>query len=82
MPIGGMGSDGMANLRTACEKRGRNADEMAVALFGAPADVDQIKGRIEQGFTDLIFGLPQSEPDKVLAHLDKIAKIVEQVKAS
>ena len=82
MPIGGMGSGGMENLRDACEKRGRNADDMAISLFGAPTDVDQIKGRIDQGFTDIIFGLPQSEPDKVLAHLDKVTKIVEQVRAS
>ena len=80
MPIGGSGTGGMDNLRASCEKFGRNADDMDIALFGAPTDVDKLAGRIEQGFTDLIFGLPQSEPKKVLAALDNIAKVVEQAR--
>jgi probable F420-dependent oxidoreductase len=81
MPIGGMHSDGMDNLRGACEERGRKAEDMAVALFGAPADAEKVKSRIEQGFTDIIFGLPQSSADKVLAQLDKVAEVAEKVRA-
>lgn len=50
------------------------------ALFGAPTDIDQLKGRLDQGFTDMIFGLPQAPADKVLAHFDKIVTVVEQVR--
>ncbi|MGK0472939.1 MAG: alkanesulfonate monooxygenase SsuD, partial [Candidatus Azotimanducaceae bacterium] len=82
MPIGGMGRDGMENLNEACNKRGKKADDMAVALFGAPADVEQVKGLIDRGFTDLIFGLPQSSADKVLAQLDKVAKVADEVRAA
>jgi probable F420-dependent oxidoreductase len=82
MPIGGMHSDGMDNLREACEARDRKTEDMAVALFGAPADADQVKSRIDQGFTDIIFGLPQSSADKVLVQLDKVAEVAEKVRAA
>ncbi|MCB1692233.1 MAG: LLM class F420-dependent oxidoreductase [Pseudomonadales bacterium] len=80
MPIGGSGSGGMDNLSAALSKRGRRIEDMTIALFGAPTDVDKLKGRMEQGFTDFIFGLPQSGPDKVLAKLDEIAGLVAQVR--
>lgn len=80
MPIGGSGSGGMDNMKAALEKRGRSMDDLTIALFGAPMDVDQAKGRIEQGFTDLIFSLPQSSGDKVLARLDQVAELVQQLR--
>jgi probable F420-dependent oxidoreductase len=80
MPIGGSGSGGMDNMKEALEKRGRSLSDLDIALFGAPLDEDKAKGRIDQGFTDLIFGLPQSEPDKVLAHLDKVAELVQRLR--
>lgn len=80
MPIGGSGHGGMENLKTAFDKRGRSMDGIAIALFGAPTDADQVRGRIEQGFTDIIFSLPQSSRDQVMARLDQIAAIVEQVR--
>lgn len=80
MPIGGSGSGGMSNMKAALEKRGRSMDDLTIALFGAPMNVEQASGRIEQGFTDLIFGLPQTSADKVLARLDEITKVVEQLR--
>lgn len=78
MPIGGPGSGGIQNLRNSAEKSGRDFDSLTLALFGAPTDPEQLAGRLEQGFTELIFGLPQSEPDKVLRVLDEHAKLAEQ----
>lgn len=80
MPIGGSGSGGMQNVKAALEKRGRSIDDLDIALFGAPLDPDQCQGRIDQGFTDLIFGLPQSTRDKVLAHLDKVTDVVAKLR--
>ena len=80
MPIGGMGHGGMENLKTAFDKRGRSLEGVAVALFGAPTDIDQLTGRIDQGFTDLIFSLPQTSKDKVLDRLDLITKVVEKIR--
>ncbi|MEX0943252.1 MAG: LLM class F420-dependent oxidoreductase [Pseudomonadales bacterium] len=80
MPIGGSGSGGMDNMNAALKERNRSLSDLDIALFGAPLDEDKAKGRIDQGFTDLIFGLPQSEPDKVLAHLDKVAELVQRLR--
>ncbi len=80
MPIGGPGSGGMAALKEALEERGRDFDSITRALFNAPNDLEQLQGRIGQGFTELIFGLPQDEPVKVLKALDQYAELVQQVK--
>jgi alkanesulfonate monooxygenase SsuD/methylene tetrahydromethanopterin reductase-like flavin-dependent oxidoreductase (luciferase family) len=82
MPIGGSGSGGMANMKAALTARGRNIDDLPIALFGSPMDVEQARGRIDQGFTDLIFSLPQSTPDRVMTRLDEIARIVEQLRVN
>jgi probable F420-dependent oxidoreductase len=76
MPIGGPGSGGMANLRAAAEKAGRDIDSITLALFGAPDDPQKLEGRLDQGFTELIFGLPQGDADTVLPELDRLAGIV------
>ena len=78
MPIGGPGSGGIANLKAACDRVGRDASDITLALFGAPTDADQLQGRIEQGFTNLIFGLPQAGSDRVLPVLDRYASLIEK----
>jgi probable F420-dependent oxidoreductase len=77
MPIGGPGSGGMESLTKACGDRGRDVNDITLALFGAPNDLDKLKGRIDQGFTELLFWLPQGNADKVLPALDKIAKLAD-----
>lgn len=79
MPIGGLGSGNMDKLKIAFDKVGRSVNELDMALFGAPSDIDQLKGRIEQGFDHLIFNLPSDGPDKVLPLLDKYAELKSQV---
>ncbi len=80
MPIGGPGSGGIDNLREAAERRGRNPDDITLALFGAPSDPAQLAGRIEQGFTELVFSLPQAPADKVLEVLDRHAATMAQMR--
>ncbi len=45
-----------------------------------PTNQEQLEGRIEQGFTELIFNLPQGDPDQVLKALDSIAELVGKVR--
>lgn len=80
MPIGGLGSGNMERLTEAMEARGRKVADLDLALFGAPNDYDQIKGRIEQGFDELVFGLPDAPADKVLPVLDKVAALAQRVR--
>ena len=80
MPIGGAGSGAMETMSAALEKRDRSLADLDVALFGAPADEEQATFRLEQGFTHLIFGLPQRSESDVLTHLDTIAKLAETLR--
>ena len=80
MPIGGPGSGNIARLNEACEKAGRSPEDITLALCGAPSDEDQLKGRMEQGFTEFILGLPQAEADLVLPVLDRYAELIEKVR--
>ena len=79
MPIGGLGSGNMDKLNTAFDKAGRSVNDLDMALFGAPTDIEKLKGRIDQGFDHLIFNLPSDGPDKVLPLLDKYAELKTQV---
>ena len=80
MPIGGSGSGGMENMAAAMAERGRDMATLDVGLFGAPLDEAQAASRLEQGFTHLVFGLPQSEPSAVLHRLDEIAGLVDKLR--
>ena len=79
MPIGGLGSGNMDKLNTAFDKAGRSVNDLDMALFGAPTDIEKLKGRIDQGFDHLIFNLPSDVPDKVLPLLDKYAELKAQI---
>lgn len=80
MPIGGLGSGNMERLRAALEKRGRDVSDITLALFGAPVDEEQARGRIGQGFSELIFGLPPASADENLPRLDRLAGLVEKLR--
>jgi probable F420-dependent oxidoreductase len=80
MPIGGLGSGNMERLLAALEKRGREVSDITLALFGAPADEEQARGRIGQGFSELIFGLPPASADENLPRLDRLAGLVEKLR--
>ena len=77
MPIGGMGSGAKEQLSAACEKRGRRAQDITLALFGAPDQAEDLAGRVGQGFNVLIFSVPSAGRDKVLPLLDKYARLAE-----
>jgi len=77
MPIGGLGTGNMERLKAACEARGRKVSDITLALFAAPPAIDPLRGRIEQGFDELIFNVDSESPDQVLPKLDKLAKLAE-----
>ncbi len=79
MPIGGLGSGNMDKLSTALDQKGRDVQDLDLALFGAPAKTDQLAARIEQGFDHLIFNLPSAERDEILPLLDRYAAIATEI---
>lgn len=80
MPIGGLGSGNMERLQSALEARGRRVADLDLALFGAPADYDTLMGRIDQGFDELVFTLPDRGADEVLPVLDRLAALAERAR--
>ena len=65
----------------AARARHLHIEELDLALFGAPPDYDQVVGRIDQGFDELVFTLPDAGADKVLPLLDKLAAVAERARA-
>jgi probable F420-dependent oxidoreductase len=80
MPIGGLGSGNLERLQAACEARGRKASDITLALFAAPVKEAPLRGRIEQGFDELIFNLPAEGADTVLPLLDQLAQLAATVR--
>ena len=82
MPIGGIGSGNMERLSEALAARGRKLEDVDMALFGAPTDYDQLMGRIEQGFDELVFALPDADADTVLPMLDDLAELAGKARGA
>ncbi|HEX7036524.1 MAG TPA: LLM class F420-dependent oxidoreductase [Pseudomonadales bacterium] len=80
MPIGGPGSGNLERMRDALAARGRRFEDLDLALFAAPADYDALKGRIEQGFDELVFSLPDAGADQVLPRLDALAELIQKLR--
>lgn len=80
MPIGGLGSGNMERLEAAMQAKGRRVADLDLALFGAPTDYDALMGRIEQGFDELVFMLPDGDAASVLPVLDDLAALAERAR--
>ena len=80
MPIGGLGSGNLERMQAALEARGRRIEDLELALFAAPYDETQLRGRIEQGFDELVFSLPDAGRDKVLPRLDQVAELARKIR--
>lgn len=82
IPVGGRAGGGTIDgLREACERRGRNFDDLTLALFYPPMDESECRARIETGYGHLIFGLPSSDRDEVLPALDDIAALAVRLRS-
>ncbi|MCZ6892863.1 MAG: LLM class F420-dependent oxidoreductase [Gammaproteobacteria bacterium] len=81
LPIGGRaGGANIAQVRAACEKRGRSFDDITLALFFPPMDEGEARAQIELGYSELIFHLPSEGADKVLPVLDDIAVLADKLR--
>ena len=80
MPIGGLGSGGAERMQEALEAKGRKLEDLDMALFAAPADYDQLRFRIDQGFEHLVFSLPPAGEDKILPLLDDLAALADRAR--
>ena len=80
MPIGGLGSGNMERLKEALDNRGRDINDITLALFGMVPDAELVRGRAAQGFDEFVFNVPSEDRDTVLPYLDQYAKVVQELK--
>ncbi len=81
MPIGGLGTGNIERMKEALAAKDRTIEDMDLALFGAPDSIEELRGRIDQGFDHLIFNLPSATEDEVLPLLDSYAELAAQARA-
>jgi hypothetical protein len=67
-------SDNLARLRRMCAAVGRPIDEISTSVFGAPADLETLKGYQDAGIDRVLLPLPAIAPDEVLKILDNYAE--------
>ncbi len=78
MPIAGSCDldERLAQLRDACDRRGRDFSKIDVSLFAAPAAPGQLDKLAKQGVKRVILPLPTRDESKVLSILDSYAPLV------
>jgi alkanesulfonate monooxygenase SsuD/methylene tetrahydromethanopterin reductase-like flavin-dependent oxidoreductase (luciferase family) len=64
----------LARLEQMCAAVGRPTEEISTSVFGAPADLEALKGYQDAGIDRVLLPLPSSEPSKVLRILDQYAE--------
>ena len=80
MPIGGHRPlEKLDEVRAACEKIGRDPATVEIGLFGAPPDAEKLESLAARGVTRAVMGLPQGDRSEVLATLEELAPLVEQM---
>lgn len=70
---------GLAVLREAWDKAGRDPATLQLSAFGVPAKADTARRLRDLGFTRLLFGLPAATADRVLPVLDRVAEIARTI---
>ena len=80
LPIGARVGVDIGAMRAACEKRGRNPDEITLAMFGVPGKEEVVQKYLYEGYTEILFPLPPDTQDKVLPLLDKYAVLAEKMR--
>lgn len=82
MPIALRGGlvEGMARLREACARAGRDFDSLDTAVFAAPTDESACRRLLDEGFAELCFPLPSADREKVLPLLDRYAELARKLR--
>ena len=80
MPIGGRHAieAGWAEIVKACEAIDRDPATVRLSVFGAKPDAESLEELAELGVVEAVLGLPQGPRDDVLAHLEKLAPLLDR----
>ncbi|MGC2203845.1 MAG: LLM class F420-dependent oxidoreductase [Stellaceae bacterium] len=84
IPIAGSGRadllDYLPRFRQMAEEAGRAPNSLQITLGGAPEDPDLLKRYRDLGVTRMNFPVPPAKADEVLPILDRLAKLMAQVR--
>lgn len=69
-------AEAMARLKKMADEVGRDASELTVSVFGAPADAAALDGYREAGITRALLTLPSDPRDDVLKRLDRYGELL------
>jgi probable F420-dependent oxidoreductase len=73
-------SEYLPRFRQMAEEAGRDPQSLPVTLGGAPEDADVLKHYRDLGVVRVNFPLPPAKADEVLPVLDRLAKLMHEVK--
>lgn len=82
LPIAGLDQGHIPEIEKALNNRGRQLNDITLAMFGVPPDEAFIESRLAAGFTHMVFGLPPAGSDQVLPLLDQYAAIAEKMRGA
>ncbi len=83
MPIGGRHPlDKWGEVERACEQIGRDPASVELGVFGARPDEKELTKLAGKGVRRAVFMLPQGPRDEVLEALDKMAPLVDALRAA
>ncbi len=72
-------SEGLEQLKAACDRAERDFSEIQLSLFGAPKDEAEATAVMELGFDRLLFNLPPEPAEKVMPLLDEYTALAEKL---
>ena len=82
MPIAGRHefASKIGELHDAVRAAGRDPASIGLGVFGAPADVDQLRRFAAAGVTRAVLPVPSKSPDEVIAKLDAYEPLIAELK--
>ena len=69
-------AEGMARLKRAADKAGRDMKELQVTVFRAPADAQKLEAYNQAGCDRVLLEIPDAPRDEILKKLDEYGKLL------
>ena len=68
------------DLKQACEKQGRNMNEITLSLMDAPTSLTESKKAISDGYQNFVYFVSEDTKEQVLHKLDDISKLIDRLR--
>ena len=68
------------DLKQACEKQGRNMNEITLSLMDPPTSLTESKKAINDGYQNFVYFVSEDTKKQVLHKLDDICKLIDRLR--